>query len=82
MGHMVVGLMVGTDWIRMTQSKMVGSWIRQIGEVMDTSYILFWVLIGTLVIIAIILPGGVTVDTFKMSLRNTSHLFDEYLKNL
>jgi len=64
MGHMEVGLLMGTGQIYMTRSEMAGSWTLRIGEVIDTGTILVLVLTGTMIIIVIILTGGVIGDIF------------------
>ena len=74
MGHMVVGLMLATGQIEMTQLEMVGAWILSIGEVMDTGTILVLVLTGIMIVIIIILIGGVIGDICQMSLRKQSHI--------
>lgn len=74
MGHMVISLLVGTGQIKMTRSKMEGSWTCQIGDVIDTGTILGLVMIGIMIIIFIILTGGVTRNIFWMSLRKKIHL--------
>jgi len=63
MGHMVAGLVVHTNWIRMTQSEMEGSLIHLIGEALDMSSILVLDRTSIIVIIIIILTGGVRRDT-------------------
>ena len=74
MGHIVVVFMVVTGQIEMTQLKMIGCWIIQIGELRHTNIIIILVLIGIMIIIIIILTGGVIWDTCQMILRKKSHL--------
>ena len=55
MGHMIVGRMVVTSHIEMTQSEMESCWKLLIGEVMDTCTILVLAQIGSMIAIVIIL---------------------------
>jgi len=53
---------------------MAGCWALQIREVIDIGTILVLILTGIMIVIIIILIGGVTGDTFRMSLKKQSHL--------
>jgi len=66
---MVAGLTVGT-----CHTEMSCSWIHLIGKAVDTSFTLVLVQTDIMVIIAIILPGGVIEDIYRMSSRKKSHL--------
>ena len=68
MGHMIVGCMVVTSQIVVTQSETTDCWIVRIGGGIDTSTILVMVLTGMMIDIIIILTGGVIGDTCQMSL--------------
>jgi len=68
MGHMVVGILVYTGHIYLTQSEMSACWTFRIGEVIDTCTIQVLALTGIMVVIAIILIGEVIGDIFHMSL--------------
>ena len=69
MEHMVVGLMVVTGQIEMTQLETIDFWTLWIGEGIDTGIILFLIHIGIMIVIVIILPGGVVGNTCWISLR-------------
>lgn len=60
MGHMVIGYMVGTSQIEMTQLGMAHSWIHSIGKAMDMEFTLVLVQAGITIIIVIILTVRVT----------------------
>ena len=64
MGHLVVGLLLDTSQIDLTQSEMAGFCTPRIGEVIDIGTIQVLVLIGITIVIVIILTGGVIGDTY------------------
>ena len=64
MGHMEIGILVGTGLIERTRSNMVGSWTLRRGEVIDIVTILVLVLTDIMLIVVIILTVGVIEDTF------------------
>ena len=67
MGNMAVGLMVVTGRLEMTCLEIAGRWMLHIGELMDTSIILFLVLTGIMITVVIILIRGVIGDNFHMN---------------